>query len=402
MSFRKVSILLLMFLMTFYVSACVPLNGVSDGYIIAGHVTGSIGGQTLIKGNAVIVKLDAEGNLDWETNLELGSIIYSVQKTNDGGYVAAGYVSQLLDGHGENSPLHGLHGEKLYLVKLNSHGRKQWEKTLGDMDWCRGHFVQQTKDGGYIITGEVDIITDEIDSGGGWHMWLVKVNSKGNIEWDNVYEKGQVNSVLQVEDGGYIVAGAKNSYPSTSYDVCIAKINEDGVIEWEKTIHSDTWGSFSSISQTQDGGYILTGRQSMTDIWLIKMDKDGDVIWDKTIGDASVGGGYSVEPAQDGGYIFTGRGRLIKTDADGEIMWERVVTGATDIKDNEDVRLVPVGQVDEGYLIALKKFTFEGPLRDSTGLWTPTPLISQQLIFTKFNLDGDIEWEKTHDLPIKK
>jgi hypothetical protein len=385
MSLRKVSILPLIFilLMTFCASACVPSSGMSDGYIIAGHVTGSIGGQTLIKGNAVLVKLDTEGNLDWETNLELGSIIYSVQKTNDGGYVAAGDISLSPDGH----------GEKLYLVKLNSRGRKQWEKTLGDMDWCRGHFVQQTKDGGYIITGESNPPVQD----GGWYLWLVKVNSKGNIEWDKVYGRDERCSIRQDEDGGYIVAGYKNSHSNTSFDVWIKKLNEDGAIEWEKTVYSNGTGSCNSIEQTQDDGYIL-----LTGGCLIKMDKDGNAIWDKTFSYASMGGGYSVEPAQDGGYIFTGRGRLIKTDSDGEIMWESVVTGATDIKDNEDVRLVPVGQVDKGYLIALEKFTFEQPIRDSTGLWTPSPLTSQQIIFTKFNLDGDIEWERTHNLPIKK
>jgi hypothetical protein len=391
MSLRKVSILPLIFilLMTFCASACVPSSGMSDGYIIAGHVSGSIGGQTLIKGNAVIVKLDTEGNLDWETNLELGSYIYSVQKTNDGGYVAVGYISLSLEGH----------GEKLYLVKLNCRGRIQWEKTLGDMDWCRGHFIQQTKDGGYIITGETNPPVQD----GGWYLWLVKVNSKGNIEWDNVYERHAGCSIRQDENGGYIVVGFNNSYPINSFDVWIKKINEDGAIEWEKTVYSNGTGSCNSIEQTQDSGYILTGKKNGTDIWLIKIDKDWNIILDKTSSYSCPGIGYSAELAKDGGYVFiTSKGKLTKIDSNCETMWERVATGATDIKDNEDVRRIPVGQVEEGYLIALEKFTFEGPIRDSTGLWTPSPLSSQQLIFTKFNLDGDIEWEKTHNLPIKK
>jgi hypothetical protein len=386
MSLRKVSILPLIFilLMTFCLSACVSLSGVSDGYIISGQISGSIGGQTLIKENAVLVKLDTKGNFVWATNLELGSNIYSVQKTNDGGYVAVGYLSLALEGH----------GNKLYLVKVNSRGRKQWEKTLGDMDWCRGRFVQQTKDGGYIIAGE----TNPPSQGGGWHLWLVKVNPNGNIKWDKEYENRYANSVLQVKDGGYIVAGYKESYLSTSYDTWMAKINKDGVIEWEKTINSDGMGSCRSIRQAGDDGYIF-----LTSGYLIMTDKGGNVIWDKSFSYTTMGGGYSLELAQDGGYaVITSRGGLIKTDADGEIMWERVVTGTTDIKNNEDVRLIPVGQVDEGYLIALEKYTFEGPLYDSTGLWTPTPLVSQQLLFTKFNLDGDIEWENTHNLPIKK
>ena len=51
-----------------------------------------------------------------------------------------------------------------------------------------GFSIQQASDGGYILTG----ITDSGNSGdvgrthGGYDVWVVKLNSDGNIQWQEV------------------------------------------------------------------------------------------------------------------------------------------------------------------------------------------------------------------------
>ncbi len=118
-------------------------------------------------------------------------------------------------------------GDDLWLVKTDSSGYRAWDRTFGGegADW--GHSVQQTADGGYIITGYTH------DAFGGDDLWLIKTDSSGYRVWDRTF-------------GG---AGVDVGF---------------------------------SVQQTAEGGYILTGYTldnfGGSDVWLIKTDKNGNLI----------------------------------------------------------------------------------------------------------------------------
>jgi hypothetical protein len=358
-------------------TAIYPSDGVSDGYIIAGNISGSIGGQTLIWGNAVLVKLDAKGRLEWKSDLELGSTIYSVQTTMDGDFLAAGEIN----------------GGNLFVTKVDVTGKVLFEREYDNGSYERGRSIQETKDGGFVITGEIDFF-----DGNGWQIWLKKFNQAGDIEWSKVLGSGVGNSIQHTSDGGFIIAGLNNTV-----DILMIKTNENGVIEWENTIDLNSLVR-CAIRQTYDGGFIITsGKRVMSalavEVLIIKTDKDGNKIWDKVFSYSGGDFGYSIEVIKDGGYaITTNAGRIIITDTEGRILWEKTAAGATNLKYNEEFLIKPIGHVDDGYLIALEKSAHELPVDPSV----MSPLISQQLIVTKFNLNGDIEWENSYDLPIKK
>ena len=176
-----------------------------------------------------------------------------------------------------------------YVVEQQPRGNT-FVKRFGGDDVDRGFCVQQTDDGGYIISG---VINDYI----GGDVWLIKTDSNGNREWDKTFEGGAGYYIQQTTDDGYIITGVKGR------NVWLIKTDSAGNKEWDKTFgetSSDDCGF--CVQQTTDGGYIISAENHYS-IWLIKTDSDGNKEWDKTYGGYM---GEYVQQTTDGGYIVTG------------------------------------------------------------------------------------------------
>ncbi|MEA3475754.1 MAG: FlgD immunoglobulin-like domain containing protein [Candidatus Cloacimonadota bacterium] len=290
-----------------------------SGYIVVGH-TYSFGAA--YEDDVWLIKTDSDGDTLWtkaygESNhCDRG---YSVQQTNDRGYIITGYTES-----------YGLNYAHVWLIKTDSLGNILWDKTFGGADNIGyGRSVQQTNEGGYIITGW----TDSYGTGDN-DVWLIKTDSSGNFLWDKKFGRGYHDygrSVRQTNDGGYIVTGETRPYGADNSDVWLIKTYANGDTVWTKTYGGSTADRGWSVRQTFGGGYIITGYTTSGagsgDVWLIKADSSGNKLWDKTFGGSSYDYGRSVQQTNDGGYIVTGitssygAGNedvyLIKTDGDG-------------------------------------------------------------------------------------
>jgi hypothetical protein len=116
-------------------------------------------------------------------------------------------------------------------------------------------------------------------------IFLIKTDAKGNIQWAKTYggtADDLASSVQQTSDGGYIVVGYTYSFGAGGYDIFLIKTDAKGNIQWAKTYGGATDDGASSVQQTSDGGYIVAGwtysfSAGDDDIFLIKMNARGNV-----------------------------------------------------------------------------------------------------------------------------
>lgn len=269
----------------------------SDGCYIIAGSTGSFGA-----GNAdvYLIKTDSNGDLQWDKTFGGTNYDYdrSIQLTSDGGYIIVGLTCSFGSGDAD-----------VYLVKTDVNGNQQWYKTFGDTNFDVGSSVQQTSDGCYIIAGRTHSF------GAGFSdVYLIKTDTNGNQEWYKTFgglggDDG--NSILTTSDSGYIIAGSTSSFGAGEVDVYLIKTDAKGNQLWYKTFGGDSDDIAYSVEKTSDGGYIIAGYTSSfgagdEDVYLIKTDGNGNQQWYKTFGGTGYDYSNSVQQTSDGGYIIVG------------------------------------------------------------------------------------------------
>ena len=305
---------------------------------------------------------------------------YYVQQTSDGGYIITGFYEFYL------SPMEGGY---VCLIKTDPNGNSDWQQTFGGGTGDCGCSVQQTSDGGYIITGW----TSSFGSGE-YDVYLIKTEPNGNEKWQKTFGGSQEDrgySVQQTTDGGYIIVGRTESYGAGLLDVYLIKTDPNGDSQWQKTFGGSSWDDGSSVQQTTDGGYIIAGLTMSfgagnVDFYLIKTDPNGDKKWQKTFGGNNRDWGYSVQQTTDGGYIISGFTEsygaggwdvyLVKTDPNGNLQWQKTFGGSYD-EDGYSVRQT----TDGGYIISGFTQSYGAGGRD--------------VYLVKTDPNGNMQWQKT-------
>jgi len=316
-------------------------------------------------------------------------VAYSIQQTSDGGYIVVGHTASY--GTGDND-------FDAWIIKLFSTGAVEWQRTFGGPEDDSFEAVQETSDGGYIVAGYTESF------GAGYKdLWVLKLTFTGDVEWQWAYggsaedydfggnpdDFARSTSIKETRDGGYILTGCTQSFGVQRSDVWILKLTATGDIEWQKTYGYPISDEVYSILETSDGGYLAIGTSPEVGfgVGIIKLTPTGDIEWQRDYGGNNSVGAGSMQQTSDGGYVVVGSIWWGFT-AGYDDVWILKLTATGDIEwqkayggSKSDGAHSIKQTSDGGYIVAGSTLSFGAGYRDA---WV-----------IKLTSNGSIEWERT-------
>lgn len=290
-------------------------------------------------------------NITWQARLggSGNDTATSIDSTTDGGFVFAGYTdSQDGDVTGHHNTTSGLYD--YWVGKVNSQGNLLWQKALGGTGTEEAQSVCSTSDGGIVVAGYSNSSNGDVTQNfGAYDIWVVKLNNNGNIQWQkSIGSTGaqKAQSIKQTLDGGYIVGGIDSS----NSQIYLVKLNSSGNMQWQKFYGGSSLETFWEVSNTNDGGFVfagyttsqdgdVSGNHGQGDAWIVKLNSSGDIQWQKCLGGTKMDLARSVIQTSDGGYIMAG----YTYSNDGDITHHNGTTATADVW---IVKLNNTGQIE--------------------------------------------------------
>ena len=306
----------------------------------AGYTNGGVGETNGGNNDAFVMKLNSSGDLQWVTQLGATTLgfsggnnsetdrCYSVAVDDSGNIYCAGYTDGAL-GEANGG------GNDAFVMKLNSSGTIQWVTQLGDttLGFSEGdnagynicYSVALDDSGNIYCAGSTTGDLGEA-SGGNNDVFIMKLNSSGDIEWvtqlgGTTTANGGSNSGGEICDsialdasgniycGGSTNGGLGEAYGGGNYDAFVMKLNSSGDIEWVTQLGGTTIASGGnnsgdeachSIAVDASGNSYCAGYTSGAlgeangggaDAFVMKLNSSGDLQWVKQLGGTTIASG---------------------------------------------------------------------------------------------------------------
>jgi hypothetical protein len=286
--------------------------------------------------------------------------------------------------------------------------------------------VVKTTDGGAAVLGYTQSINGDISdkTTENFDFWVLKLDAENNMQWSKTFggtNDDRGNDIIQTNDGGFAVLGYSTSsnqdVPGNagSQDFWMIKLDANGAISWSKTFGYTGADFGTTLLQTTDNNYLITGVLDVTssggqgnsrnsqrhaggDIWALKLSENGDLQWSKYFGGAFTDAPFGVVETEDHNFIIAGSSDsgdvdlsnnngsydfwVLKIASNGTLLWERSLGGS---------------EIDEGRAITTTndgQFLIVGDTR-SQDINVSNNNGAADVWIIKMNTDGNLIWEKT-------
>jgi len=345
---------------------------------------------------------------------------------SDGTTVIAGWTSSGISG---DKTLASFGSGDIWAIKLNSDLSIAWQLAYGGTGGEGSVKIIKTSDGGYLLGSYSDSPISgnkTIADVGLGDYWVLKLDSNGAIEWQNVFGgtgEDILTSLVETSTGDYIIGGNSNSPISGNKtenavglnDYWIVKIDAFGNYVWDKTIGGLNTDLLFELVIDSENNILLSGSSESDisgnktqnsfgygDYWIVKLDQAGSIIWDKTIGGSfddfycriiSLGTNYYL--AGDSNSDISGLKSedsfgsvdfwLVKLDKNGNLIWDKTIGGNNFDGLNymiltNDFQLITTGESDSD----ISGFKSENSIGGSTDFW-----------IASIDTNGNFIWDKT-------
>ncbi|HDQ26472.1 MAG TPA: hypothetical protein ENN43_06995 [bacterium] len=208
----------------------------------------------------------------------------------------------------------GAGGQDVFLLRVDENGKQVAVKTFGGKETEEGRSIIQGNEGGYLICG-----ASASFGPGNYSAYVIKTDSDGNCVWAKTYGGVNVSQAYFAAgtDGGYLIAGDTTDGNLGKRDMWLFKLDGQGVMLWEKFyggIHSDTASCvFTEGENIMLAGDTGIGQGRYSDMYLAKLGPEGGIIWEKVYSMAGFQSLKSAAGSKDGGFILAG----VTAEADG-------------------------------------------------------------------------------------
>ena len=282
----------------------------------------------------LLLAVNVHAQLEFEHAYRNGSYdnAEAVVQQHDGGYVIAGSTSSWGNGNSD-----------AYLFKIDSVGNCLWSKAYGtgNVEWAQD--IAVTPDSGLVVIGYTNGL-----GAGGYDLYLLRLDSLGNLLWDTTYGGSDWDfgySIAVTADSGYIITGETYSFGQGNADGWVIKTDPQGNIEWEHTYGGALDDRLFDLDTLPGGDYALVGETRSvgagdTDMWIMRLDPMGNIVWNTARGSQCWDQGVDIHLTYDGNLAIIGthcepdsttQQWIQVIDPNSNLIWERISGGA----DNE-------------------------------------------------------------------
>ena len=299
-------------------------------------------------------------------------------------------------------------------------------KTYGGSKNDVAQSVVKTIDGGYAVLGHSQSNNGDLKdkTNESFDFWVMKFTANNSLLWSKTFggtEDDRGNDIIQTADGGFAILGFTQSSDEDvtqnngSKDFWIAKLTTTGTLTWQKSFGFSGSDYGTSLIQTNDNGYLLTGvidvtasggegnsrtsqRHAGGDIWAVKLSAVGNFEWSKYFGGSFTDTAFGVEKTADNGFIIVGSSDsddvdisdnkgsydfwVLKISSSGTLLWEKSF-GGTEI---DEARAI-TSTTDGNFIIVGDTRSSDVNVSNNNG--------AADLWMLKISPEGNLLWEKT-------